>query len=1128
MNYSRGIRVIPVLLAAAALIGIASMSCTAATLYVAPESTPTRQYHTGASWSTAYTLLEDALANAEDGDEVWVAAGDYDVPDPYYSFEVPEGVQVFGGFAGNETALSQRDWNTNETTLIGVGGAWEIIAADDSVIDGFTITGGDEGIYTWGSPQISNNKFDSGLLYVGIHCEGGYALIENNEFAGVLCAVWLDNTTARVSNNVFVSCGTGIWAIGADASGISNNTVVAGEDGIVVDGYGIVAFPEIANNIIACNNGTGIAVEGQGDEPALSHNCVYDNGTDYDGIAAGATDISSAPGFLSDGIHIPYSSPCRDAGDDTCVLAGDVDMDAQARLIGQHTDIGADEFFDDTPPTAPVVSDDGACQSSTSSLNASWSSSDTESGIAEYKYAVGTTPTDPGAGYLIAWTSAGNNTSVSLSSLSLTEGWTYYFYVKARNSHGSWSNVGFSNGIAADSAYAETGNGYVDMNLIRGWDKFEFSADTTWHYESPGPPSTSTWGTKAKNDSIDAVAPAWTRHTGTGVEPVQGTAVYKIESGAGVDGTNCQYFALKELDASNKWGRIRLTVPVDNNAQHALHTGDYYVFGAQVKMEDYSGVPVAYKIGTDYSSGGGMQKTLSPTGSFSSVELYTGSQGSEVYPQVPAGATRVNVYLEIRTTGGVGEDTPAIYVDDAYVKVVNRVSGEGYEKVLVPAPRNRSINRHLVFWQPTYNNYELACGYDAMITGESRYPQALQIKAYNPTFKAYCYEPGLFISDYRNTTDPEHPVDQWYCCPIGLQWVIDNNEDWLYPKYGSESGYAQEGGTGAYYVDIANEGYAEAWNDYVYDHIVPLKPLAFDGVFIDAAIAYDDDEDGFAELPPSSYQEFLHRVVPALKDDGLTVVQNCCGVHLKTGYNPMGQYPWTMYLEQGLIYFDPTWNTNSPNYTQGYEDNDDQDGTDTPDHFYQESSFIGTWAGYYTSQWVDCLNDMETVARWNDERTLPDKYMHMLTRWNDTIQDPVRNLSDPVADLNCWGHFAVCSYLLAQSQYTTLQVAVTSPNYFPVDVNLSSTNLLGAPSQATPPGEGHFWSIPGLNQYLRTREYANGIVVVNGDTSQAQYTPTSVIYEEVTGTAYGPGTDHTSVTLDARTGRIFFYSNPNP
>jgi len=101
-----------------------------------------------------------------------------------------------------------------------------------------------------------------------------------------------------------------------------------------------------------------------------------------------------------------------------------------------------------TPPSVPVITDDGAYTTIMYKLNASWTSEDMESGIDHYEYAVGTSPTDTGSGYLVPWTSTGMLTSAS-PSITLQQGVTYYFYVKAYNNVGLMSE-GVSDGIKVD------------------------------------------------------------------------------------------------------------------------------------------------------------------------------------------------------------------------------------------------------------------------------------------------------------------------------------------------------------------------------------------------------------------------------------------------------------------------------------------------------------------------------------------------------------------------------------------------------------------------------------------------------------------------------------------------------
>ncbi len=85
----------------------------------------------GTSWDDAFTELHQALAAASYGDEIWVAQGVYrpvEVIDLNGSggvdpreavFFLPNGVALYGGFAGTESALEERNWETNLTILSG-------------------------------------------------------------------------------------------------------------------------------------------------------------------------------------------------------------------------------------------------------------------------------------------------------------------------------------------------------------------------------------------------------------------------------------------------------------------------------------------------------------------------------------------------------------------------------------------------------------------------------------------------------------------------------------------------------------------------------------------------------------------------------------------------------------------------------------------------------------------------------------------------------------------------------------------------------------------------------------------------------------------------------------------------
>ena len=78
----------------------------------------------GADWENAYSSFSNAFFNAEECpiDEIWVSKGVY-LPtnnnDRNISFLPPQETSIYGGFAGNESDLNQRDWIENETILSG-------------------------------------------------------------------------------------------------------------------------------------------------------------------------------------------------------------------------------------------------------------------------------------------------------------------------------------------------------------------------------------------------------------------------------------------------------------------------------------------------------------------------------------------------------------------------------------------------------------------------------------------------------------------------------------------------------------------------------------------------------------------------------------------------------------------------------------------------------------------------------------------------------------------------------------------------------------------------------------------------------------------------------------------------
>ncbi|MBX2949158.1 MAG: T9SS type A sorting domain-containing protein [Crocinitomicaceae bacterium] len=113
----------------------------ATTYYVNAAASGTQN---GLSWENAFTSLQTALSSVVYGDEIWVAAGQYKPTTSTTrttAFVLRDGVNMYGGFAGNETSIAERNIAGNPTVLNGdIGQAGETSDNSYNVIRGSNIT----------------------------------------------------------------------------------------------------------------------------------------------------------------------------------------------------------------------------------------------------------------------------------------------------------------------------------------------------------------------------------------------------------------------------------------------------------------------------------------------------------------------------------------------------------------------------------------------------------------------------------------------------------------------------------------------------------------------------------------------------------------------------------------------------------------------------------------------------------------------------------------------------------------------------------------------------------------------------------------------------------------------------
>lgn len=186
----------------------------------------------GTSWTDAYNHLQDGLADADSGDEVWVAEGTYypdenDPNDRTETFQLETGVEVYGGFdptVGDDT-WEERDWENNVTVLSGAintgadtDNSYHVVTGSNTtstaVLDGFTVECG----YASGS--------DPDNLGGGMYNEDGSPTVENCTFSdnyagsGGGGGMYNEDASPTVENCTFSDNAVGGWP--SDGGGMYN------------------------------------------------------------------------------------------------------------------------------------------------------------------------------------------------------------------------------------------------------------------------------------------------------------------------------------------------------------------------------------------------------------------------------------------------------------------------------------------------------------------------------------------------------------------------------------------------------------------------------------------------------------------------------------------------------------------------------------------------------------------------------------------------------------------------------------------------------------------------------------------------------------------------------------------
>ncbi|TVR86203.1 MAG: HYR domain-containing protein, partial [Saprospirales bacterium] len=327
----------------------------------------------GTSWECAFTDLQAALAIAEEGNEIWVAAGTYyPTSDPLNrdaKFFLKQGVALYGGFTGDEQDRDERDWINNETILSGDinqtglddGNSYNVVDAscgspenldcpdENTILDGFTITMG----YGDG---MGNNRAGAGLLSIY-----GRPTVRNCTFWGNYAelgggAIYNFEGEMLIQNCLFhdnydeLGSGSALFFSGSFAE-IHNSTFFANTSnsnaGALFAEFG--SSIEVINSIFWENGSTDFSFSGP-DDPVVSYSLIQQQSGTYPGTG----NLNVNPFFVDADLRnfkLSDCSPAIDAGnpDTTGLNLPELDLAGNPRVFNatggpDRIDIGAYEF----------------------------------------------------------------------------------------------------------------------------------------------------------------------------------------------------------------------------------------------------------------------------------------------------------------------------------------------------------------------------------------------------------------------------------------------------------------------------------------------------------------------------------------------------------------------------------------------------------------------------------------------------------------------------------------------------------------------------------------------------------------------------------------------------------------
>jgi hypothetical protein len=363
--------------------------------------------NTGLSWTDAFPDLQSALTYpcSQSLTEIWVASGLYkptSTTDRTISFAMKNGVAIYGGFVGSETALTGRptinpvSGNPSSTTLSGdigtVGNttdnSYHVIFNSrlntTAILDGFVITGGNAnginspddfggGVYNdFSSPTFrncalqQNTATNGGAMYnSGFQASSNPVLtncsLQQNTASEQGGAMYNDGGNGGSSSPMLTNCAFqlnsaskggamfNLGFFGTSSPVLTNcafqqNTALQG--GVMFNlGNNGTSSPVLTNCVLFGNGGSNTFLNENAAGPSATYS-LFDNTNGVTVSGPGNLTTTTLPFASTASVALAACSPAINAGNpaSTTATVGTTDLAGNPRIVGGRVDMGAVEF----------------------------------------------------------------------------------------------------------------------------------------------------------------------------------------------------------------------------------------------------------------------------------------------------------------------------------------------------------------------------------------------------------------------------------------------------------------------------------------------------------------------------------------------------------------------------------------------------------------------------------------------------------------------------------------------------------------------------------------------------------------------------------------------------------------